>query len=895
MEEPVRTSSEPIGQTHRAWRRTFITMFGRTTKVLIVLACLLAPLSLAAVVLLHAHARGKLPMTWQRHPLKDFEPEQGKGYVCKLHSEWMSAHEKPSPALVLEDGVPLGPGNVIHQEVRDEGAGRFSFWHAEVLFSTSDNSDPRTNQRRYEVYWPTPVRPRVSWAVIVAAVALNALACFFGVPFVLPLVRTRFAGPAGRLCALRDRLLGNPSFAAASVVFVAALVVQLVNFGLHFRDPEMARTGYSILGVPFTDARGWYAQGASLACGQGMTASWPAIRPGYGLFLALFFTWTGPSYLLAVALNLLLMALAAALLCQVGEKLVSRWVGVVAALGFAVQHLSLTYPLTLGTETMGLFCSVAALHQLLRGIETGKHRSFLWAGVFFGLSNLARPLTLPAFPFYVITVVWCLWGSRPRLAPLARAAVFGAGVFLVIAPWVLRQWLAFGILTISDNTADCLYAATSPRYGMWTGEIYREPDFTPKSVKEKYDHFANKARANLRADPAYYVRNVATSYCACFRNLSASVRPHLMALGLLVILGPFVTLRGPDRARYRSGICALALGFIALAFLLACTKSGAWLDLAALLLLPLVVRRRVILVHVVGVLGAILGVAMFGMGNPDPRLLFSLEWGFLLSSLACLHGCCSRAMRCLAPADLIDEGRAPAPATEPGLLLRFYSVLRVAALIFVVVSGVRLAILNATTPTPSYSPHLLDEDQALQVVRAFDRHAPGMLRQDDLRAGQVWQHIRELETSSRSDQNKILVLPIRLVGTTYYLPENTVLSHWSRFFTSRDYDRSVCYFNQVGVPAPKFGPYFAPVLFPGFVPPRLTDRDVVLICRMNFDLTYRKTGEELLLEGIALIPTDEQRNLLFDDAYFATHPHHPGTNPLPVKTPEGSTRAQFGN
>jgi SAM-dependent methyltransferase len=64
----------------------------------------------------------------------------------------LSAHQGPSTAVVLEDGRPLaGPANALHDDIRRIGGGRFSFWYDYVYFSTSDNSDPRTNGRSYEI------------------------------------------------------------------------------------------------------------------------------------------------------------------------------------------------------------------------------------------------------------------------------------------------------------------------------------------------------------------------------------------------------------------------------------------------------------------------------------------------------------------------------------------------------------------------------------------------------------------------------------------------------------------------------------------------------------------------------------------------------------------------
>jgi len=48
-----------------------------------------------------------------------------------------------------ENGTRLGPGACQHDDIRARGIGRYSVWGSNLYFSTSDNSDPRANQRTY--------------------------------------------------------------------------------------------------------------------------------------------------------------------------------------------------------------------------------------------------------------------------------------------------------------------------------------------------------------------------------------------------------------------------------------------------------------------------------------------------------------------------------------------------------------------------------------------------------------------------------------------------------------------------------------------------------------------------------------------------------------------------
>jgi hypothetical protein len=54
-----------------------------------------------------------------------------------------------SPVLLYEDGKLLGPAHSTFQAIRDLGAGRFSHLRRGFVFSSSDNADPATNERRY--------------------------------------------------------------------------------------------------------------------------------------------------------------------------------------------------------------------------------------------------------------------------------------------------------------------------------------------------------------------------------------------------------------------------------------------------------------------------------------------------------------------------------------------------------------------------------------------------------------------------------------------------------------------------------------------------------------------------------------------------------------------------
>jgi hypothetical protein len=55
-----------------------------------------------------------------------------------------------SECILLEDGKPLSAPHSWHKDIRATGMGKYSHWTDTALyFSTSDNSDPRKNGRKY--------------------------------------------------------------------------------------------------------------------------------------------------------------------------------------------------------------------------------------------------------------------------------------------------------------------------------------------------------------------------------------------------------------------------------------------------------------------------------------------------------------------------------------------------------------------------------------------------------------------------------------------------------------------------------------------------------------------------------------------------------------------------
>jgi len=93
-------------------------------------------------------------------PVDAIRAEDGRCFIATLDFGEQGDNDpaNSSGLVLLEDGVPLGPAHASHADIRVEGGGRYSHWTRTMLyFSSSDGSDPRTNERLYEVASTNPL------------------------------------------------------------------------------------------------------------------------------------------------------------------------------------------------------------------------------------------------------------------------------------------------------------------------------------------------------------------------------------------------------------------------------------------------------------------------------------------------------------------------------------------------------------------------------------------------------------------------------------------------------------------------------------------------------------------------------------------------------------------
>lgn len=308
---------------------------------------------------------------------------------------------------------------------------------------------------------------------------------------------------------------------AACLIGSAATAVRMLWVIVWSREPKglSDMTLYRLFAEQIADGQGY------LSLGQHPTAYYP---PGYPYFLGLL-QWTldrvglGDHLLTAVGLSqALLGGLATGAVVLAGCRLGGRRVGLIAGVLMALWPNLIVHSSLLLSETLFLavFSVALAAVVMIRPVAPWFSLPLVVASLAFGLCTLIRPQsTLLALP--AVVIVWAVASVGWRML-VARAAVLGLGVLLMVAPWTIRNAVVLdGFVPVSTNTGDNLCMGFNPDAtgGFMAAPYCETGEFYVQGVKQELRRDTEARRLavtwalhNLGELPSLSVRKVQIAY-----------------------------------------------------------------------------------------------------------------------------------------------------------------------------------------------------------------------------------------------------------------------------------------------------------------------------------------------------------------------------------------------
>ncbi len=181
-----------------------------------------------------------------------------------------------------------------------------------------------------------------------------------------------------------------------------------------------------------------------------------------------------------------------------------------AAIG-AVYIYFFYYTASLITEGFYITGILWSFDTAVSIVQSQKASTKQWAvlGFAIGMTTLLRQLFLLFLPFLLL---WMWWAKRPRLT---RFILPVALVILMIAPWTIRNYVAFGqIVPLNTNSGFAFFWGNHPRYGTKFIPILPSGDYYRMIPQELQEQGLNEAQMDsallaeafklIAADPGRY-------------------------------------------------------------------------------------------------------------------------------------------------------------------------------------------------------------------------------------------------------------------------------------------------------------------------------------------------------------------------------------------------------
>lgn len=248
------------------------------------------------------------------------------------------------------------------------------------------------------------------------------------------------------------QLFRSPTYTLRVILFLALILrfVALLCMDIH----------------PVSDAGAYVRLAENLMNGNGFTdnGSITAYRlPGYPVFLAAVFS-ISHSIPLVQIVQILIDVCSCFFLFRIGSLLFSAKSGLVAALIWAVLPSAIVHTSFMLTETLftSLFLgSLTLLFYKKNQAEFSFGRGRLFAiGVLWGVCSLIKPNIMLA-PISIFLL--CFVKERKITAKVfGYIGVVIAGMTIVLAPWVTRNYMSFGKATLSTNGGVNFWIGNNP-------------------------------------------------------------------------------------------------------------------------------------------------------------------------------------------------------------------------------------------------------------------------------------------------------------------------------------------------------------------------------------------------------------------------------------------------
>jgi 4-amino-4-deoxy-L-arabinose transferase-like glycosyltransferase len=237
------------------------------------------------------------------------------------------------------------------------------------------------------------------------------------------------------------------------------------------------------------------------------------LSPFYLYINLLFYKIVGANWEVLAVLQIMIGSLNCLIIYIIGEKLFGRNVGIIASVILLLYGNLSLIELTLEPEVFVIFFNSLAVLVLIKAKNENysEYRAWKWflAGALIGLSVITKANALLILPG---AVIWIWWGVAKRDKKFIATLSLLLGVFLLVSPITLRNYLKFHdlILVTADGGKVFFHGNGPGATGMARADLSHQGFIEEGQTDPDYAHvlFRNTAR---------YLSGLPLSPSACSR------------------------------------------------------------------------------------------------------------------------------------------------------------------------------------------------------------------------------------------------------------------------------------------------------------------------------------------------------------------------------------------
>ena len=216
--------------------------------------------------------------------------------------------------------------------------------------------------------------------------------------------------------------------------------------------------------TPISDFASYLQLASNLYDGEGLRdnrhGAYALYSAGYSLYMYLIFLVAGKSINTVQIFNALLGLCAILMVYSIGASIArSRWVGIVAALAWALYLPAILYTEYLAKENLMTLVLLAHM-RLMVALPNSKNPNVLSAlfGLLAGVQAVVGPAALAIVPVFLIQLLLRGDGFRKSILPVFIVLVTA---LVTVSPWLYRNYLLFGSPVLSTSGHN-LYIGNNP-------------------------------------------------------------------------------------------------------------------------------------------------------------------------------------------------------------------------------------------------------------------------------------------------------------------------------------------------------------------------------------------------------------------------------------------------